>query len=214
MPLKAYTHLPKSGAAPKNMVMLLHGYGANGADLIDLARYWETALPDTVFVSPDAPFPCEGGPFGFQWFSLRSFDPEYMMRGVMEAVPILNQFINKMLEHYHLPDEKLALAGFSQGTMMALYTGPRRAGRIAGVLGYSGTLLETEELNNSSIHKMPVHLIHGDSDDVVSVNYYYTAREVLERAGFTVSGGVTRGLTHSIDPEGVQSGGEFLAKIL
>jgi phospholipase/carboxylesterase len=213
MPLKAYTHSPKSGATPRSMVIVLHGYGTNGADLIDLARYWEGALPDTIFVSPDAPFPCEGAPFGFQWFSLRSFDPDAMVHGMAEAVPILNQFIDKMLEHYDLKEENLALAGFSQGTMMALYTGPRRGARIAGVLGYSGRLLGEESLNSPNVHKIPVHLIHGDEDEVLSVRYYHMAREALEHSGFPVTGGVTRGLTHSIDSAGIESGAVFLAKI-
>ncbi len=120
MSLKAYTHSPKSGAKPRSIVIMLHGLGANGADLIDLARYWEDALPDTVFVSPDAPFPCDMAPVGFQWFSLQDRNPETMLEGIKIAEPILNDFISKTLEQYGLPDEKLALLGFSQGTMMSL----------------------------------------------------------------------------------------------
>lgn len=214
MTLKTYTHSPKSGKKPEAMVILLHGLGSNGADLIDLARYWEHALPDTVFISPDAPFPCDMAPYGFQWFSLQSRDPKDMLEGVKTAEPILNRFIDKTLEEYGIADEKLALVGFSQGTMMSLYAAPRRTKRIAGVLGYSGALLGAEGLGGSAIHKMPVRLIHGDADTVVPVQAYEMARAALEGAGFDVSGGVTRGLPHSIDNDGIESGAEFLTGIL
>ncbi len=214
MTLKTYTHSPKSGKKPESMVILLHGLGANGADLIDLARYWERALPETVFVSPDAPFPCDMAPYGYQWFSLQSRMPQDMLKGVEEAAPILNQYIDKMLEHYGIPDEKLALAGFSQGTMMSLYVGPRRKNRIAGVLGYSGALIGAETLGGNGVHKIPVHLIHGDVDNVVPLAAYHMAKTALEAGGFEVSGGITRGLAHSIDEDGIESGAAFLQRIL
>lgn len=196
------------------MVILLHGLGANGADLIDLARYWEKALPDTVFVSPDAPFPCDMAPYGFQWFSLQDRSPESMLAGLKKAVPILNEFINKMLEQYDVPDEKLALAGFSQGTMMSLYAAPRREKRIAGVLGYSGALIGAETLAVEGVHKVPMHLIHGDMDSVVPVQAYHMAKAALVNSGFPVTGGVTRGLVHSIDEDGIESGAGFLQSVL
>lgn len=214
MSLKAYTHSPKSGKKPTSIVILLHGLGANGADLIDLARYWEAALPETVFVSPDAPFPCDMAPVGFQWFSLQDRSMEAMLEGAEMAAPILNEFINEMLEHYGVPDEKLVLAGFSQGTMMSLYAGPRRAKKIAGILGYSGALIGAETLDDPSVHKIPVHLIHGDMDSVVTVQAYHVAKQSLEAAGFEVSGGITRGLVHSIDEEGIESGAGFLTRLL
>jgi phospholipase/carboxylesterase len=214
MSLKAYIHSPKSGRKPTSMVILLHGLGANGADLIGLAQYWEQALPDTVFVSPDAPFPCDMAPVGFQWFSLQDWSLESMLEGAETAAPILNDFINKMLEEFGIPDEKLALAGFSQGTMMSLYAAPRRAKRIAGVLGYSGALIGAEGLTGEGIHKIPVRLIHGDVDFVVPLQAYTLAKSSLEAAGFEVSGGITRGLSHSIDEDGIQSGAEFLSAIL
>lgn len=214
MSLKAYTHSPKSGNEPTSMVILLHGLGANGMDLIGLARYWESVLPDTIFVSPDAPFPCDMAPVGHQWFSLQDWSVKSMTEGVETATPILNDFINKMLEQHGLPDEKLALVGFSQGTMMSLYVGPRRAKRIAGILGYSGALLGAEGLSGAGIHKVPVRLIHGDVDFVVPVEAYHSAKAALDSAGFEVSGGITRGLPHSIDEGGIESGAEFLQRIL
>ncbi len=214
MTLKTYTHSPLSGKKPSSMAILLHGLGANGADLIDLARYWERALPDTIFVSPDAPFPCDMAPYGFQWFSLQDRAPESMLRGAKEAEPLLNEYINEMLEKYEIANEKLALVGFSQGTMMSLYAGPRRAKAIAGVLGYSGALLGAESLANEAKHKIPVHLVHGDMDSVVPLQAYHMAKAALEQDGFTVTGGVSRGLAHSIDEDGIESGANFLQRIL
>lgn len=214
MPLKSYTHSPKSGQPPKSMVVLLHGLGANGQDLIDLARYWEHDLPDTVFVSPDAPFPCDMAPMGYQWFSLQSWSPQSILEGVENATPFLNDFVGRMAEHYGIDDSKIALMGFSQGCMMSLYAGPRRKNKIAGVLGYSGALVGAESLNAAGVHKIPIHLIHGDMDMVVPVMAYYDAKTKLESAGFEVSGGITRGLPHSIDEEGIRSGGAFLKRVL
>jgi phospholipase/carboxylesterase len=214
MPLKSYTHSPKSGKAPTSMVILLHGLGANGQDLIDLARYWENDLPDTVFVSPDAPFPCDMAPMGYQWFSLQSWSPQMILEGVENATPFLNDFVDRMAEHYNIPDSKIALMGFSQGTMMSLYAGPRRKNKIAGVLGYSGALVGAETLGNSEIHKIPIHLIHGNMDMVVPVMAYYDAKSKLESNGFTVSGGITNGLPHSIDEDGIMSGAAFFKSVL
>ncbi len=214
MPLKSYTHPPKSGQKPTSMVILLHGLGANGQDLIDLARYWEAGLPETVFVSPDAPFPCDMAPMGYQWFSLQSWSPQMILEGVENATPFLNDFIDRMAEHYNIPDSKIALMGFSQGTMMSLYAGPRRKNKIAGVLGYSGALVGAESLSDATIHKIPIHLIHGNMDMVVPLMAYYDAKSKLESNGFVLSGGVTNGLPHSIDEAGIRDGGAFLESVL
>lgn len=209
-----YSLKPKSGAKPKSIVVALHGYGSNGQDLIGLAPEFAQSLPDTLFVSPDAPFPCEAG-FGFQWFSLRSFSPQEMLQGAVNAVPILNEFLDKLQAEHDLPPEKLALVGFSQGTMMGLYTAPRRANPLAGVLGYSGALVGGEILiGNPKTSKCPIHLIHGDYDSVVPVAAYYHATTTLRMAGFDVSGSVTSGLPHSIDRKGIDDGGKFLKKVL
>ena len=135
MTLTTYTHLPKFGKKPESMVILLHGLGSNGQDLIDLAPYWADALPNTIFLSPDAPFPCDMAPYGFQWFSLQSRAPQDMLGGAKAATSTLQDYIKEMLTKYELPPSKLALVGFSQGTMMSLYVAPRLEERIAGVLG-------------------------------------------------------------------------------
>jgi phospholipase/carboxylesterase len=214
MTFTTYTHPPKSGQKPKSMVILLHGLGANGQDLIDLARYWERALPDTIFLSPDAPFACDMAPYGYQWFSLQSWSPQSILKGAQDVTSALQDYIYEMLAKYDVPPSKLALAGFSQGTMMSLYAAPRMKDKIAGVLGYCGALVGAETLGDLNIHKIPVHLIHGDMDMVVPLAAYHMAKAALDSNGFEVSGGITKGLPHSIDEAGITSGGSFLAKIL
>lgn len=214
MTLKTYVHSPKSGKNPESMVILLHGLGANGADLISLARYWEEALPDTIFISPDAPFPCDMAPVGFQWFSLQDRAPELILEGVEKVAPALKAYIQVMLEKHDVKPEKLILAGFSQGTMMSLYIAPRLEKPIAGVLGYSGALVGGESLGEQGIQKVPVHLIHGDVDMVVPLQAYRLAKATLESNGFKVSGGIAHGLSHSIDEDGIESGAAFMSSVL
>ncbi len=212
--LNFHTEGPASAQAPKNIVVFLHGYGANGRDLIALGREWARDLPDSVFVSPDAPFPCDmanGMPDSFQWFPLRTFDPAELLSGVQSAQPILNSFLDKMLQEYDLKSENMALVGFSQGTMMSLYSGPRRSEKIAGILGYSGALVGDMQ---EAAHKPPIHLIHGESDEVVPVAAYHHACEALQGAGFTLSGGTIPGLGHGIDSKGLNDGAAFLKSIL
>lgn len=213
-----YEFGPKSGKAPASIVLLLHGVGSNGRDLISLAPAWADTLPDTVFVSPDAPAHCDmvppGYPDSFQWFSLQSRDPAFLLEGAKRAAPALEDFMDEQLARFSLPASKLALAGFSQGTMMSLYAAPRYKNRIAGVLGYSGALIGAEELNAPDAHKIPVHLIHGEHDDVVPIGAYHAARAALEKCGYTVSGHTAPRLTHSIDQKGIESGGAFLSSVL
>jgi len=212
--MKTYSHAPFMGGKPDSLVIFLHGYGSNGQDLISLAPYWERALPHTAFISPDAPFPCEIG-FGYQWFSLSDVSLTARMEGVENAAPLLNQFIDEQITKYNLPAAKIALVGFSQGTMMSLYVAPRRSQPLAGVIGYSGALLGGEEFATlPSIVKPPLLLIHGDSDPVVPVEAYHHAMASFANAGFTdLSGSVTPGLVHSIDEQGLVDGLAFLQRV-
>lgn len=207
--LNHYTHAPSSNKKATKLVVLLHGYGSNGRDLISLAPYWQPALPDALFTSPDAPFPCEMGGGGFQWFSLADRSPDKMLSGVENAHPILNEYLDDLLKEHELSNKDLFLVGFSQGTMMSLYTGPRRSQTIAGILGYSGALIGEADLDRQN--KPPIHLIHGESDDVVPVEAYHHARTILEEKSFPVSGKTIPHLPHSIDGEGIESGAKFLS---
>ncbi len=137
---------PASGSKPRQLVVLLHGVGADGHDLIGLAPYWAPALPDAEFVSPDAPFPCDMAPYGRQWFSLQDRTPNAILGGVRAAAPILDAFLDEALAARGLDASQLALVGFSQGTMMSLYVGPRRAEALAGIIGYSGALIGADTL--------------------------------------------------------------------
>lgn len=137
---------PASGGKPRRLVILLHGLGADGNDLIGLASYWARLLPDAEFVSPNAPFPCDTAPFGYQWFSSQDRSPEAVLGGVRAAAPILDAFIDEALENRGLGSRELALVGFSQGTMMSLFVGLRRAEPVAGIVGFSGRLLAPELL--------------------------------------------------------------------
>ena len=209
-----YTYGPDAGQA-KQIVILLHGVGSNGQDLISLAPMLSQALPDVAFISPDAPFACDmvppGYPNAYQWFSLQDRDPKVMLDGVKAAFPLVEAFIDTQLSVYGLSHDKLALLGFSQGTMTSLHVAPRLKSLIAGVLGYSGALLQ--DTQTDAPHKMPIHLIHGEADDVVPVEARSAAVDVLQKGGFEVSGHTTPGLTHSIDEKGIQSGIEFLQRI-
>lgn len=201
-------------ANPKGLVILLHGYGANGQDLIGLADIWAPQMPGIVFVSPDAPQPCDISPFGYQWFGLGDWSPVTMTGGVKKAMPGLNEFIDAQLKQYGLNDENLALVGFSQGTMMALYTATRRVKKIAGILGYSGALLGAEEWEKDPPKSKPdICLVHGLADNVVPAPACYHAMQGLEKNGFKVEGTVIPGLMHGIDDQGVEIGVKFLRRI-
>ncbi len=210
----SYEHKPASGGAPKQLVLLLHGLGADGRDLLDLAPQFAESLPDAVFVSPDAPFPCDMAPMGYQWFSLQDWSVESMTRGVKTAAPILKKFIDEQLKKYALPASKLALVGFSQGTMMSLYVGPRYPERIAGIMGYSGALIGADDPENKIVHRVPVCLIHGEADTIVPVSARKLAQEALEGMGFAVSGFTVPALPHGIDHKGIKAGSDFLKNIL
>lgn len=213
--MKTYAFGPAQDEKPRKIVLMLHGYGSNGQDLIGLAPHLARELPGVLFLSPDAPEPFEGAPeFGYQWFSLRSFNADYMLEGARAAAPVLNAYIDALLAQTGLTESDLVLLGFSQGTMMSLYAGPRRPNAIAGILGYSGALLAAEEMVDPALHRVPVCLIHGEADDVVPVSMYRDARRALEQAQYPVEGITIPGLPHSIDESGIARGVAFLQKIL
>ena len=205
---------PLEGGDPKQLVILLHGFGSDGKDLISLAPEFANVLPHAQFVSPNAPFNCEMSPFGYQWFGLSNITDKAMFEGANDAAPILNHYIDSMLKRFGLQDKDMALIGFSQGTMMSLYTAPRYPEKLAAVLGYSGALLGEEELKTIDHHKMPIHLLHGRQDNVVPVEAYQHAQESLSALDFQVTGHTYDHLAHSINEEGVVSGGLFLKENL
>jgi phospholipase/carboxylesterase len=205
---------PASGKPPRSLVILLHGYGSNGADLIGLAPHWRQSLPDTVFMAPNAPDPCPGAPGGYQWWSLTDLGRESRAAGVRQAAPLVNAFIDMHRAAYDLPNSKVALVGFSQGTMMALHVAPRRPEVLAGVVGYSGMLADAEALPTELKTRPPLLLVHGDADQMVPFAAMGQAQAEFKALGFEIETHVSRGLGHSIDEMGLRLGGEFLARVL
>ena len=208
---------PRSGHA-RQLVIFLHGYGADGNDLIAIGQAWQQLLPDTAFVSPHAPEPCGMAPVGRQWFELTFRDPDERWVGVNKAAPVVEQFIDAELARHNLPPSALALVGFSQGTMMALHVGLRRAVSPAAIVGYSGMLVvpenESPEAFATQIRsRPPVLLIHGDADDLIPVQALFLATQGLAALGVPVEWHVSAGIGHGIDQEGLRHGGEFLARI-
>lgn len=203
---------PLSGERPKKLVVFLHGLGADGNDLISLGQVFGQVLPDVQFVSPNAPQPCDMAPFGHQWFSLQDRGYSAMLAGVEEAAPILNHFLDRQLDILGLQEEDMALIGFSQGTMMALYTALRRLDCCAGVVGYSGALIAPETLQAEIKARPPVCLIHGEDDPVVPFEAMAAAEAGLNAVDVSVETHSRAGLQHGIDPEGITIAGEFLKK--
>ncbi len=204
---------PHSGTA-KQLVMFLHGLGADGNDLISLAPLMTNSLPDAQFVSPDAPFDCDLAPFGRQWFSFRDTGAEQMFAGVSAAADHLNRFIDAMLKQYNLPISKLAVLGFSQGTMTALHTLLRRPEPCAAIVGFSGAIVASNRLPIDIRCKPPVCLIHGDADNVVPYAQMIDAEAALLKAGVEVETHTRSGLAHGIDPDGLDIATAFMKKHL
>ena len=205
---------PASGGKPRRLVILLHGLGADGNDLIGLAPYWARLLPDAEFLSPNAPFPCDMAPHGYQWFSSQDRTPEAVLGGVRAAAPILDAFIDEALEQRGLGSGELALVGFSQGTMMSLFVGLRRAEPVAGIVGFSGRLLAPELLASELRSRPPILLVHGTEDPLVPYSSLAAAETTLKAAGVPVETVTSFGIGHSIDDQGLRRGGQFLKKVL
>ena len=201
---------PLSGSA-KSVVILLHGYGANGDDLIGLASPLSKILPDTVFMSPNAPNRCAQNPFGgLQWFDVWEGDDYDRLSQIELASATINAFIDSQLERLDLSDKNLALLGFSQGTMLSLHVGVRRIKCPAGILGYSGRLEAPEKLADEILVRPPIMLIHGEMDEMVPFDSMAEAEAGLSAVDFSVQTVACPGLGHGIDPSGLQNGGNFL----
>jgi phospholipase/carboxylesterase len=205
---------PASGGRPSRLVILLHGLGADGNDLIGLAPYWAPLLPTAEFVSPNAPFPCDMAPYGYQWFSSQDRSREAVLGGVRAAAPILDGFIDEALAARNLSDGDLALVGFSQGTMMSLFVGLRRDKPVAGIVGFSGRLLAPDLLAQELRSRPPILLVHGTDDPLVPYTSLAEAEAALKAADVPVESVTSVGLGHSIDNEGLRRGGRFLSDVL
>ncbi|MSO99015.1 MAG: phospholipase [Rhodospirillaceae bacterium] len=223
--LSGPTLAPASRQNAKSAAIFLHGYGSSGDDLIGLAPYFARSLPDTVFYSPHAPEPWEGGFFGGkQWFSLAGYDPEAVRRdpnqmggifqrmfdGAEKAAVILNQFIDEITAQHKLNANQVALIGFSQGTMMALHVGFRRTQALAGIVGFSGAMVGGSKLKTDLKSRPPVLLVHGNADPVVPVESIDVIKSVLSENNVPFEAHIIPGLQHGIDDSGIILATNFL----
>lgn len=206
--------LEPQGGKITRAVIILHGLGDSASGIMGLGEAMRPALPETLFLAPDAPEPCEFSPFGFQWFSSRDWSVAVVLENVKKSAPLLNAYIDRTLEKTGLAAENLALIGFSQGTMMALYVAPRREKPLAGILGYSGALIGGESLPQERKSNPPIFLAHGTSDEVVPFAAMDHARIGLQNANMNVETLACPGLGHSVDDEGLTKGILFLRRIL
>ncbi len=207
---------PRAGPA-RQLVVFLHGYGADGNDLIEIGKDWQGYLPYAAFISPHAPRPCGQAPTGREWFPLTFRNPDERWNGVNAAAPGLNAFLDAELKRRNLPPSALALVGFSQGTMMALHVGLRRAVPPAAIVGYSGMLIMPGDAMSEAFaveikSRPPVLLIHGDEDQLIPVQAVNHSAQGLAALEVPVQWHISAGVGHGIDQEGLRQGGEFLAK--
>ncbi len=203
---------PRSGEPARQLIVLCHGLGADGFDLIDLAPSWGDALPDALFVAPHAPQPCDMAPMGRQWFSVADRTPARILSGVQEASRALDGFVDAQLARFPETGGSYALVGFSQGAMTALFTGLRRSPPPRAILGFSGALIGAETLRQTIRHQVPVLLVHGEDDDVVPIGRSRDAEAALRGAGVPVETLWCPGLAHGIDQEGLALGARFLQR--
>ena len=215
--------IPAAAGRTRQLVVFLHGYGADGNDLIELGRQWRAILPEAAFVSPHAPERSPAAPMGRQWFALSNRSPddprggEDRWDGAVKARGAIDAFLDAELERVGVDDLKLALVGFSQGSMMALHVGLRRPRAPAAILGFSGLLVGPERLGEATARDghgrpPPILLVHGDQDPLIPFDAMFVAAEALAGASIPTQWHLSLGIGHGIDAEGLRQGGLFLAK--
>lgn len=214
--LESGSKAAQSGAAT-SLVVFLHGYGADGADLLGIADVLGPHMPDTEFHAPNAPERCVGNPFGFQWFPIPWLDgssEQAAADSLAASSYLLNAYLDALTEDRGIPAERICLVGFSQGTMMSLHVAPRRPEPVAGIVGFSGRLLGPEALASEAVSKPPILLAHGDKDDVVPFSSMNEAATALTAAGFDTQTHVMPNTPHGISPDGLSAALRFLIEKL
>ena len=199
---------------PKNAVILCHGYGGDGKDISILAGYWRSYLPDTIFICPDAPEKCDASPSGFQWFDLMDQTPEQILSKSLVAETKLNKLIDEVKEKNSLSADQIVIGGFSQGCMISLQTGIKRKDKINSIIGYSGKIIDTEHLGKNIISKPNIILMHGDIDQVVSIDGLLEAKNFFKKNDYEIETKIFKNCEHRIPTEGSSLGLQFIKKHL
>ena len=205
---------PRSGRPPKQVMVLLHGYGADGADLIGLGAEWGELWPDMLFVSPNAPDACERSAGGYQWFPLSGAPIARRVEGAASARPVLVSFLMDLWAQTGLTAAETILCGFSQGAMMALHVGTSLDQPLLAIVAFSGALIPAERFLEGRFAKPPVALIHGEVDQVVDPDLSRESAQILADAGFEARLHISPGIGHGIAPDGLQFATDFLALAL
>jgi len=203
---------PLSKNKPKNAVILCHGYGGDGNDISILANYWRAHLPDTIFICPDAPEKCAASPSGFQWFDLMDQTPEQVLAKSLVAENKLNKLIDEVKINNNLKASEIIIGGFSQGCMITLQTGLKRKDKINSVLGYSGRIIDTEHLSKNINSRPKIFLMHGDIDQVVSIESLLEAKDFFNKNNYEIETKIFKNCEHRIPTEGSSLGLQFIKK--
>ena len=203
---------PLSKNKPKNAVILCHGYGGDGNDISILANYWKAHLPDTIFICPDAPEKCAASPTGFQWFDLMDQSPEQVLAKSLVAENKLNKLIDEVKEKNNLKASEITIGGFSQGCMLTLQTGIKRKDKINSIIGYSGRIIDTDHLSNNINSRPNIILMHGDIDQIVTIDSFLEAKEFFGKNNYVIETKVFKNCEHRIPTEGSSLGLQFIKK--
>ena len=203
---------PLSKNKPKNAVILCHGYGGDGNDISILANYWKAHLPDTIFICPDAPEKCAASPTGFQWFDLMDQTPEQVLAKSLVAENKLNKLIDEVKEKNNLKASEITIGGFSQGCMLTLQTGIKRKDKINSIIGYSGRIIDTDHLSNNINSRPNIILMHGDIDQIVTIDSFLEAKEFFGKNSYDIETKIFKNCEHRIPTEGSSLGLQFIKK--
>ena len=203
---------PISKKKPKNAVILCHGYGGDGKDISILANYWRAYLPDTIFICPDAPEKCAASPSGFQWFDLIDQTPEQVLAKSFVAENKLNKIIDEVKNKNNLNANQIIVGGFSQGCMISLQTGLKRKDQINSIIGYSGRIIDTEHLSKNIISRPKIILMHGDKDQVVSIDSLLESKDFFSNHNYEIETKIFKNCEHRIPTEGSSLGLQFIKK--
>ena len=208
-----YLELKNKSENCSKLIFILHGYGADFNDLFSIATYWQRFLPDAFFCVPNAPNPCQVNPAGFEWFDLMQTDNDKITQESLVSLEKLQETIDQKLDDLKIEHNKLILVGFSQGTMMSVQYAIRQKKKIAGVLGYSGKIYNYELLEKEIISKPRMRFLHGNIDEIVPIDEMYKSVEFLKKKDFEVDCKAYEGLGHSISPDGLSDGLDFIKNL-